>query len=84
MNLGNKILIIISDWLMPDMKGDEFFIEINKLHPEIVKIMLTGQADHKAIIRAYEDAGIFGCIQKPWEEKDLKNTILNALKLPHD
>jgi DNA-binding NtrC family response regulator len=77
---GNIILIIISDWLMPEIKGDEFFIEINKKYPGIVKILLTGQADNKAIARAYDDAGIFGCIQKPWDEDVLKNIIQDALQ----
>ena len=78
-NLGNRILIIISDWLMPEMKGDEFFVEINKTYPKIIKILLTGQADNKAIARAYKDAGIYGCIPKPWNEDDLKNIIESAL-----
>lgn len=77
---GNKILIIISDWLMPEMKGDEFFMEINKSYPRIIKIMLTGQADNAAIERAYNDAGIYGCISKPWDENDLKNIIQSALR----
>lgn len=77
---GNKIFVIISDWLMPEMKGDEFFIEINKSHPKIIKILLTGQADSKAIDRAYNDAGIYGCISKPWDEEELKNIIQGALK----
>jgi response regulator RpfG family c-di-GMP phosphodiesterase len=77
---GNKIMVIISDWLMPDMKGDEFFIEINKKHPKIIKILLTGQADSKAIERAYNDAGIYGLITKPWSENDLVDVIQNALR----
>ncbi len=83
-NLGNKIVIIISDWLMPEMKGDEFFIEINKTHPNIVKVLLTGQADNSAITRAYRDAGIFGCIQKPWNEEDLVGIIRMALQKLND
>ncbi|MFN8256290.1 MAG: response regulator [Bacteroidales bacterium] len=71
MALDNQIIIIISDWLMPEMKGDEFFIELNKSHPDIIKVLLTGQADNKAIERAYHEAGIHGCIPKPWSEDDL-------------
>ncbi len=77
--MGNKIVVIISDWLMPEMKGDEFFIQINKTYPKIIKILLTGQADNKAIERAYNDADIYGCIPKPWNEDDLKNIIDSAL-----
>ncbi|NEP85133.1 MAG: response regulator, partial [Okeania sp. SIO3B3] len=46
-----KILIIVADWLMPDIKGDEFLISIHQKYPNIIKILLTGQADEKIINR---------------------------------
>lgn len=39
------VLVIVSDWLMPGKKGDDFLIEVHKKFPNIVKVMLTGQAD---------------------------------------
>ncbi len=36
-----KTLLIVSDWLMPGMKGDEFLIEVHKKFPDITTIMLT-------------------------------------------
>jgi len=71
-----KILVIVSDWLMPEMKGDELLIKIHQKFPKIVKIMLTGQADTKAITRAREEANLYCCISKPWEEK----TLIDAIK----
>ena len=38
-----KIIVIISDWLMPGIKGDEFLIQVHKKYPEIKAIMITGQ-----------------------------------------
>lgn len=70
-----KILIIISDWLMPGMKGDEFLIEVHRRFPQIVKIMLTGQADETAVERARHYANLHSCIAKPWNEKHLLATI---------
>ena len=46
-----SIILIVSDWLMPGMKGDEFLIKVHHKFPKIVKIMLTGQADESAIKR---------------------------------
>jgi len=34
---GCNVLIIVSDWLMPGIKGDEFLINIHKKFPGIVK-----------------------------------------------
>ena len=75
------ILIIVSDWLMPHMRGDEFLIEVHKRFPRVVKVMLTGQADEEAIQRAKQDANLFRCIFKPWTKEELINTIKEGLAL---
>jgi|JFJP01.1.fsa_nt_gi Response regulator containing CheY-like receiver, AAA-type ATPase, and DNA-binding domains len=46
-----NILVIVSDWLMPGMKGDELLIKIHQKYPQIVTVMLTGKADQAAIER---------------------------------
>ena len=74
------IVVIVSDWLMPGIKGDEFLINVHKKYPHIVKIMLTGQADANAIERSKKEANLFHCIMKPWTEKELIDTINSALK----
>ena len=75
-----SIILIISDWLMPEMKGDEFLIKVHEEHPQIIKIMLTGHADPNAIQRAVDEADLFKCLIKPWTEEELITTIKNALK----
>ena len=80
-NEGIKILIIVSDWLMPTMKGDVFLIRVHDKYPEIVKIMLTGQADEKAITRAYKEANLYKLIKKPWEKEELIQTIKEGIGL---
>lgn len=75
-----KILIIVSDWLMPGVKGDEFLAQVHQRFPQIVTVMLTGQADEAAIERARREANLFACIHKPWTEEELCqviNTVLN-------
>jgi DNA-binding NtrC family response regulator len=74
-----NVVVIVSDWLMPGIKGDEFLINVHKKYPEIVKIMLTGQADTFAIERSRKEANLFHCILKPWTETELVNTIISAL-----
>ncbi|MGK7911145.1 MAG: response regulator [Synechococcus sp.] len=49
---GIKVLIIVSDWLMPGLNGDKFLIQIHDKFLEIATVMLTGQADETAIQRA--------------------------------
>ncbi len=75
-----EILIIISDWLMPEMKGDEFLIAVHHKFPKIVKVLLTGQADEQAIQRAKNEANLFNCIHKPWSAQELITTIQSGVE----
>lgn len=74
------VLVIVSDWLMPGMKGDEFLIQVHQKFPTVLKIMLTGQADEKAIERAIEQAQLYRCLQKPWSSEELIKTIKSGLQ----
>ena len=70
-----KVLVIVSDWLMPEMKGDEFLIKVHHKYPQIVTVMLTGQADEDAIERAKKEANLYCCLRKPWTEDELAQVI---------
>ncbi|HYQ59314.1 MAG TPA: response regulator [Draconibacterium sp.] len=73
------VLVIVSDWLMPGKKGDEFLIEVHKKFPKIVKVMLTGQADESAINNAIKNAKLHAYLSKPWSTKDLEQVIKTGL-----
>jgi CheY-like chemotaxis protein len=73
------IIIIVSDWLMPGMRGDEFLIRVHQQFPNITKILLTGQADEAAIERAKTQANLYRYLHKPWSKEELVETIQSAL-----
>lgn len=77
---GIKILAIVSDWLMPGMKGDEFLIQVHEKFPQLITVMLTGQADETAIERAKQQANLYACLHKPWTAKELCQIIASALE----
>ncbi|RLD75151.1 MAG: response regulator [Bacteroidetes bacterium] len=74
-----KTIVIISDWLMPNMKGDEFLIKVHNKHPDIIKIMLSGQANMKAVDKAKKYARINKFINKPWKNEQLFDAIESNL-----
>lgn len=76
---GVKTLVMVSDWLMPGMKGDELLIEIHKRFPNTVKVLLTGQADRNAVDRARREAQLYGYLQKPWSRDELLGLIERGL-----
>ncbi len=77
---GIRIVLIVSDWLMPGTKGDEFLINVHQQHPEVVKVMLTGQADLDAIEKTRGQADLHCCLYKPWTEEELKEAIVTGVE----
>lgn len=77
---GHKLLVIVSDWLMPGMKGDEFLIKAHERFPSVVKIMLSGQAESEAVDRARRDAALHDFMAKPWNAEALVESIMQGLK----
>ncbi len=75
---GRSIAVIISDQLMPGMKGDEFLIRAHSILPETQKILLTGQASFESVKNAINKARLYRYINKPWEENDLMLTVEEA------
>lgn len=77
---GLKVVAIISDWLMPGIKGDELLIRVHEKFPQMIKILLSGQADEAALERAKQYAKLHCCIYKPWSEKELVETLKQGLE----
>jgi signal transduction histidine kinase len=77
---GGDVALVIADQSMPKMKGDEFLIELHHRHPEILKVMLTGQANVEDIGNVVNRGKLYRFISKPWNETDLRLTVAEALR----
>jgi DNA-binding NtrC family response regulator len=62
------------------MNGLALLKTVKTLYPHILAIMLTGQAEISIAMQAINEAGVYKFIQKPWEDADLKITIVRALE----
>jgi adenylate cyclase len=76
---GYEVPLIISDHIMPEMKGDELLKQVHLLSPQTIKIMLTGQADIEAVANAIKNANLYRYIAKPWQQEDLSLTVKEAV-----
>jgi len=72
---------IYSDQRMSGLSGTEFFKRAKKRFPDPIRIILTGYSEMDIIIRAVNECGIYKYITKPWEEKEMKQTIEKALEV---
>ena len=76
---GVSVVVVVSDWLMPGQRGDEFLAGVRARFPRIGRILLTGQADPDALRRARDDAKVSRVIHKPWSPDVLQQAIEAAL-----
>lgn len=76
---NQEVGVIISDYIMPGMKGDELLATIHQKSPKTLKILLTGQADLRAVGETVNKANLYRYLTKPWEANDLALTVKEAL-----
>ncbi len=62
---GNDYALIVSDMLMPGMSGLELLIKVKAMRPQMVRIMLTGNADQKTAVDAVNQGDVFRFLTKP-------------------
>jgi type II secretory ATPase GspE/PulE/Tfp pilus assembly ATPase PilB-like protein/DNA-binding response OmpR family regulator len=75
-----KFHVMISDYAMPVMNGAELLRQARQKQPEMIRIMLTGQADTAAVMAAIKDGAVYKFILKPWNDDDLRVTVALALE----
>jgi YesN/AraC family two-component response regulator len=75
-----QVDVIISDYLMPDLNGIDFFLKAKEIQPQATRVLLTGYADKENAIKAINDVGLYQYIEKPWENEDLRLVLRNAIE----
>ena len=70
-----ELLLIISDYLIPQMDGEELIKIIKNKYPNINVVMLTGQANSTVINELLETKLLNEVILKPWSEEELIKII---------
>lgn len=76
---GGAFQLVISDYRMPVMNGVDFLKEVYERRPETVRIVLSGYADAGAIVAAINDGHIYKFMPKPWNDDELRATVMNCL-----
>jgi HD-like signal output (HDOD) protein len=71
-----KFDVVVTDMRMPVMDGAELLSRIRELHPETVRIVLSGQSEQERILRAVGPAHQY--LSKPCNPEELRATIIKA------
>ncbi|MGO1298218.1 MAG: HDOD domain-containing protein [Vibrio sp.] len=78
-NLTGEPLLIISDLLMPQMKGDRLLIDAKQRFPLALRCLVTGTT-HQDATSALHDYSHF-VLPKPFSESDLSSVLAAAQRL---
>lgn len=76
---GISVVLVISDWLMPGMRGDEFLKEVHARYPEIRLIMLSGHAEANIMDGLFREPDRYAFINKPYRSNVLYDLVSKAL-----
>jgi CheY-like chemotaxis protein len=72
---GARLSILISDWLMPGISGDELVRSLYKTRPALRSILVSGKSDEKEVRMLREEAGLAGFLSKPISSEELFTLI---------
>jgi response regulator RpfG family c-di-GMP phosphodiesterase len=75
------IAVVMSDMRMPQMNGATLLSQIRALYPDVVRMLLTGQADTQAAITAVNEGQIYRFLTKPCPPEVLTKEIASAVEL---
>lgn len=73
--------VVISDDRMPKMTGRDMLARLRGRHPETPTILMTGYGTPDKVEEAYERSGVFGFVHKPWNNRELVETVADALRV---
>src|SRR5688572_6690959 len=71
----DRVELIISDFLMPELDGIELLRRARSSQPEVPRILLTGYADKENAIKAINEVQLYQYVEKPWDNAQLVNVI---------
>ena len=72
--------VVVSDERMPGMSGSQFLTEIRKKYPNTIRMILSGQADLEAAVRAINEGEVYRFLLKPCNPAELRITIRQAIE----
>lgn len=74
----NDVQVIISDQRMPEMSGTEFLSQVKAIHPDTVRIVLSGYTDLKSVTDAINQGAIYKFLTKPWDDDQIREHVRQA------
>ena len=72
--------LVLSDMRMPGMDGAQLLEQVHSRWPQVVRLLLTGQADIDATVAAINRGRILRYLRKPWDEAELLGALAEGVQ----
>jgi putative two-component system response regulator len=74
-----EVWVVVSDYLMPKMRGIELLSRIKSRWPQTMRIMMTAYADLSIAIDAINKSEAYRFLTKPWQNEELIEIVDEAI-----
>ncbi|WP_133469377.1 EAL domain-containing protein [Paraglaciecola marina] len=74
----HDVQVVLSDFRMPEVNGGALVKDVQLQHPDIVSMILTGQADFHAAVDVLNSGAAYKFLSKPWNNKELIEEVDQA------
>ena len=76
----NEVQVVVCDQRMPTMSGSQFLDRVKDLHPDTMRIILSGYVDFESIIASINRGAIYRIYKKPWRRDVIREDIRDAFR----
>ncbi|MFH1574644.1 MAG: response regulator [Acidobacteriota bacterium] len=75
---SDEIVCVLLDLTMPKMDGEETFLEMRRVNPDVPIVLCSGY-DEQDVSRRFTGKGLAGFIQKPFDMASLREKLAGVL-----
>jgi DNA-binding NtrC family response regulator len=76
---GTTTVLLISDWLMPGMRGDELLRIVHSKYPSMKLALLSGHAEESNMKALAKEVGLYAYLSKPYRRTELVDIVRGAV-----
>jgi len=74
------VAVVVSDYLIPGMRGVEFLSRVRDLSPDTLGVLLAGNAELPAATEAVTRGEAFRAHEKPWVDEEIVRTVEEGVR----
>lgn len=83
LRMNSSIAVVVADYRMPQMNGIQFLALVREEFPNVVRVMLTGNADLPTAIQAVNEGQVFRFLLKPCPTDSMQSALNDSVRQYH-